>query len=74
MGLSVDGLHKQMRGTHAISLQTRLLFDGLDKGFEITAIGAEAYAGTELHDSDSPAYRSKMRRRLMQVKRKFGLS
>src|SRR5215831_6140375 len=39
LGLSVDGLHKQMRGTHAISLQTRLLFDGLDKGFEITAIG-----------------------------------
>jgi hypothetical protein len=32
-GLSVDGLHKQMCGAHAVSLQTQLLLDRRFRGF-----------------------------------------
>jgi hypothetical protein len=32
LGLSVDGLHKQMRGERAVSRQTEMLLEQLEKG------------------------------------------
>jgi hypothetical protein len=71
LGLSIDGLHKQMRGVRAVTLQTRLLFNRLNAGFELQA--REMWTNEERQHPDSPAFRSKMRRKAVAEARKLGL-
>lgn len=45
LGLSVEGLHKQMRGERPVSAQTALLFDAVEGLLEFTEKAAEVIAG-----------------------------
>jgi hypothetical protein len=47
LGLSIDGLHKQMRGVTAVSRQTELLLEQLERGC-IAVPGRSASTGQEL--------------------------
>jgi hypothetical protein len=47
LGLSVAGLHKQMRGEHAVSRQTELLLEQIERGC-IAVPGRSASIGREL--------------------------
>jgi hypothetical protein len=74
LGLSADGLHKQMRGTHAVSRQTKKLVGHLDFSFRMHAI---TWTEEERQHPDSKAFRAKLRareRKFEREERKFGLS
>jgi len=73
LGLTVDGLHKQMRGTRAVSLQTRLLFNKLARDFQYAA-DHTGWTQEELQHPDTPAFRSQLRREAKAEARKLGIS
>ena len=47
LGLSIAGLHKQMRGEHPVTRQTEMLLEQLERGC-IAVPGRSAAAGREL--------------------------
>jgi len=67
LALSIDGLHKQMRGDRAVSLPTRLLFNQINFDFRVEAL---AWTAEERQHPDSKVYRSKLRRVASREQRK----
>jgi hypothetical protein len=49
LGLSTHGLHKQMRGVHAVSRQTELLLEQLESGCDAKSRGKNAVEPAENH-------------------------
>ena len=59
LGLSVDGLHKQMRGDRPVSPQTMLLFEQIEKELQFLA-------KLENGEADTPAQQRQLRRQDLQ--------